>query len=106
MRHTNFGTRACHLKLEACKYRCLSCGRYFNQRFPGIGPRRRYSELFRQQIVREHREGISQHTIAEREGLGSATVERWYHEALYRKNQERIHDACRAPGWAAAVAPW
>lgn len=94
VRHTNIGVRPCHLELEACKYRCLSCGKYFNQRFPGIGPRRRYSELFRQQIVREHREGISQHTIAEREGLGSATVERWYHEALYRKNQERIHDAC------------
>lgn len=94
VRHANFGTRPCHLELEACKYRCLSCGKYFNQRFPGIGPRRRYSEAFRQQIVREHREGISQHTLARREHLGSATVERWYHEALFRKAQERVNDAC------------
>lgn len=94
LRHASFGTRPSVLKLEARKYRCRTCGRYFNQRFPGVGPYRRSTEPYRRQIVQDHHEGISQRTISVREGLGTATVERWYHEALHRKAQERIDAAC------------
>lgn len=94
LRHASFGTRPSYLHLESHKYHCLSCGRYFNQRFPGIGRGRRSTEPFRRQIFQAHHGGISQRTLSEREHLGSATVERWYQELLDRKARERVNDPC------------
>jgi len=94
LRHANFGTRPAYLHLESHKYRCRTCGRYFNQRFPGIGKSRRSTEPFRRQIYQAHHGGISQRTLGERERLGSATVERWYQELLEVKVRERVNDLC------------
>ena len=94
LRHASFGLRPVFLELESRKYQCLSCERYFNQRFPGIGIRRRSTEPFRRQIVRVHEEGISQRTLAARENLGSATIERWYQEHLTIKVRERVDTPC------------
>lgn len=94
LRHASFGTRPCVLELEARKYQCLSCERYFNQRFPGIGKGRRSTEPFRKQIFQAHHGGISQRTLALTERLGSATVERWYQELLQVKIRERVNDLC------------
>lgn len=69
-----------YLHLEARKYKCLDCGRYFNQRFPGILPRRRSTEAFRRQIFRLHYDGVCRKTLAERQRIGTATVERWFQD--------------------------
>ena len=37
LRHESWGMRPCELELEARKFHCRSCGKYFNQRFPGVG---------------------------------------------------------------------
>lgn len=94
LRHASLGTRPCYLHLEAHKYLCLGCRRYFNQRFPGVGLYRRSTEPFRRQIFQAHHGGISQRTLAVREQLGSATVERWYQELLEVKIRERVNDPC------------
>jgi len=47
LRHASLGIRPCYLHLQSHKYHCLGCGRYFNQRFPGIGKGRRSTEPFR-----------------------------------------------------------
>lgn len=94
LRHASMGLRICFLFLRSHKYLCRSCGGYFHQRFPGIGSYRRSTEPFRRQIVRVHEEGISQKTLAVRERLGSATVERWYQEFLVCKGKERQDAAC------------
>jgi transposase len=94
LRHANFGIRPAYLHLQSHKYHCLGCGRYFNQRFPGIGKGRRSTEPFRKQIFEDHHGGISQRTLAERERLGSATVERWYQEMLEVKIRERQDAHC------------
>ena len=94
VRHTNYGLQQCWLALEARKYRCQTCRRYFNQRFPGIGRWRRSTEQFRYQVFRDHHQGICSKTLAEREGLGSATVERWTHDFLKRKVSERSSERC------------
>jgi len=49
---------------------------------------------FRRQIFANHHHGISQKTLAERERLGSATVERWYQELLELKVRERQDASC------------
>lgn len=94
LRHASFGTRPCYLHLQSHKYHCLSCGHYFNQRFPGIGKGRRSTEPFRRQIFQAHHGGISQRTLGKREHLGSATVERWYQDMLEVKVRERVNDDC------------
>lgn len=94
VRHVNMGMRESYLELEGRKYRCNRCGRYFNQRFPGILPYRRYSEAFRKEICYWHREGVSQRSLAQSQELGSATVERWYHQHLELKMAERSSEEC------------
>lgn len=94
LRHANFGTRPSWLHLRSHKYRCKDCGRYFNQRFPGVGVGRRSTEPFRRQVFLAHHQGISQRTLGDRERLGSATVERWYQELLEVKVRERVNDLC------------
>jgi transposase len=88
VRHENSGTRRVYLHLRVRKLRCQACGRTFHERFPGLLPRRRYTEPFRRQIVGAHRGGISQKTLGDQEDLGHATIERWAHELLEVKSRE------------------
>lgn len=94
LRHDSYGTRPCYLNLEGRKYLCRNCGRYFNQRFPGILPYYRSTEVYRRYVFRDHMDGICSKTLAERERIGSATVERWYHSFLERKVSERENSPC------------
>jgi transposase len=94
VRHVNVGECPSYLELEGRKYRCRDCNRYFNQRFAGILPYRRYSEAYRKEICHWHREGVSQSSLAQDQELGSATVERWYHRALELKMAERRSEEC------------
>lgn len=94
VQHESLGVRRCYLHLEARKYRCLECGRYFHQRFPGILPYRRSTEGFRQEVFEQHRDGISQATLAERKQVGTATVERWFRDFLARKVSELKAAVC------------
>jgi len=56
VRHENIGSRHGVLELEARKWQCLDCGRYFRQRFPGILlPCQRSSEAFQAMIFRQSR---------------------------------------------------
>jgi transposase len=89
IRHENWGTRRVYLLLDVRKLQCLSCDRYFHERFPGLLPWKRSTEPFRRQIVWAHREGISQKTLSDEELLGHATIERWSHELLEVKSREQ-----------------
>jgi transposase len=45
-------------------------------------PYRRSTEMFRKEVFYNHRDGISQHQLHKTRKIGSATVERWFHEYL------------------------
>jgi len=94
LHHESIGVRRCVLELEARKFQCLDCGRYFHQRFPGILPYRRSTEGFRREVFEQHRNGICQQTLAEQKQIGSATVERCFHDFLERKVAEMKHNPC------------
>src|SRR5579871_3408477 len=68
VRHQNWGFRPVLLNLEARKWRCLECGRYFRDRFPGILPWQRASEAFQEMVFRDHRDGINRSCLGRREG--------------------------------------
>jgi transposase len=56
------------------------CKRYFNLRIPGVLPRKRATESFRQEVYEKHHGGISQRFLSRTHGIGEATVERWYQD--------------------------
>lgn len=93
-RHESWGLRHTVLELESRKWRCRDCGRQFWDRFPGILPRRRATEPFRRSVFVSHWDGASRSRVAEREGIGSATVERWFHDHLRREFSERGGAPC------------
>ena len=93
-RHESWGLRHCILELESCKFRCKDCGRSFWQRFPGILPRKRATEPFRRSVFVQHYDGVNRSRLGQREGIGGATVERWFHDFLQRELAERRGAAC------------
>jgi transposase len=94
LRHETWGLRQTLIHLDALKYLCLGCGKYFNQRFPGIMPRLRTTELFRRQVFWQHFDGISRKRLSERQRVGTATIERWFHEFLDLESAKRSSEPC------------
>lgn len=93
-RHESHGLRHSVLELESCKFRCQDCGRTFWERFPGILPRKRATEPFRRSVFVQHYDGVNRSRLGRREGIGSATVERWFQDYLRREVAERSGAAC------------
>lgn len=93
VRHEDWGQRHCWLVLEGHKWKCLECSRYFRQRFPGILPCQRASEAFRQMIFQQHLDGINRSRLGRREGIGAATVERYFRHGLSRQFRQ-WHSPC------------
>jgi len=96
LRHESIGSRKTILKLKSHKYFCKDCGKYFNQRFPGILPRKRSTEGFRLEVFQKHYDGVCQSTLSQRLEIGSATVERWYQDFLKRTVAEMKNNPCPA----------
>lgn len=93
VRHASIGVNNVWLHLTVRKYCCEQCGRYFRARVPGLLPYRRSTEMFRREIFVHHRDGISQHQLHRSRKIGSATVERWFHDFLKLK-EKMFSDRC------------
>lgn len=94
VRHASIGTENTWLHLTVRKYRCEQCGRYFRARVPGLLPYRRSTEMFRREIFAHHRDGISQQRLRQTRKIGSATVERWFHDHLELKEKMFSNRMC------------
>ncbi len=88
VRHENWGLRHCYLEIEAWKLACRSCGRQSRQRLPGVLPWQRASQSFQAMIYRHHLDGINRSRLGRREGIGAATVERYFRRGLERQFRE------------------
>ena len=85
LKHTRQGNRLMKLCIRSRKFFCVACKRYFNLRIPGVLPRKRATESFRQEVYEKHHGGISQRLLSRTHGIGEATVERWYRDFnIYR----------------------
>jgi len=93
-RHESWGLRHTELELESSKFLCRDCGRSFWQRFPGILPHKRSTEPFRRSVFVAHYDGVNRSRLGRREGIGAATVERWFHDFLRRELAERSNAPC------------
>lgn len=94
IRHILYGQRPSWLQLKAHKYLCRGCGKYFNSRFQGIRPRKQATEPCRVEIARLHHHGWTQRHLSRQLRLGSATIERWYHDQFVIKNRELMNAHC------------
>ncbi len=88
VRHEDWGLRHSFLELDVPRSRCLDCGRQSRQALPGILPRQRASEAFQKAIYERHRDGINRTCLGRREGIGAATVERYFRRGLQRQFKE------------------
>lgn len=95
VKHTSFGQSLTMLLIRSHKFMCRDCGKYFNQRFPGIYPRKRATEGFREEVYLKHFDGVNKKRTATRLGIGQATVERWSKDHL--KLAESKQDRSRWP---------
>lgn len=91
VKHESFGHRNSFLRFRAHKFFCNNCHRYFNQQFPGILKYQRATQKLRQQVFREHTQGVSQTDLAKQLNLGKSTVERWFHAYYRLQNQYRLN---------------
>ena len=64
VKHELFGHRRSVLHFKAYKLYCHDCGRYGNQRFPGIEKHQRATVRLKKQVYHQHTDGICQKTIA------------------------------------------
>jgi len=94
VRHEDWGMRKCILFLEGKKYQCRDCSQRFRQQFPGILKRQRASEAFQRKIFVQHLDGINRSRLGKREGIGAATVERYFQRGLKREFSERHPPSC------------
>lgn len=94
VRHLDCFGRPSRLVIACRRYRCAACARSFVQPLPGIRPGRRSSEPWRRAMFERHDDGVCAATLAQREGLGQATVGRIYAEFTERKARERLSLDC------------
>lgn len=95
VRHVSFGDRLTMLHIKAHKFKCEDCGRYFNERFPGIRPYKRATESFRREVFNKHHKGMTKKTVSDELKIGQATVERWSYD--FYKLEEAKQDRSRWP---------
>ncbi len=88
VRHEDWGMRHSFLEVEVPKSQCLSCGRHSRQPLPGILPYQRASEAFQKSVFQQHLDGINRSRLGRREGIGAATVERYFRRGLRRQFKE------------------
>lgn len=94
LKHNSIGLQRSVLLLRSHKFECRGCGRYFNQRFPGIRLRFRGTEPFREEVAIKHRQGFSKSCSAEFFDISSSTVERCFRGFLTTKDSHRQNAQC------------
>lgn len=88
VRHEDWGLRHCTLDIQVPRSKCLDCGRQSRQPLPGILRWQRSSEAFQKAIYQQHLDGINRSRLGRREGIGAATVERYFRRGLSRQFKE------------------
>jgi transposase len=94
VRHLDCFKEATKLIVHTHRFICTSCLKSFIPKLPGILPGRHSSESFRQEIYRQHHDGICAKTLARTQSIGQATVARIYHQFTVRKAAERLSLDC------------
>ena len=93
-KHGRWDRMLVYLKVKIPKFLCKQCGHYFTLRLPGILPKRRSTEQFRQEVFYQHLGGLTQTQLSESHQISASTVERWYHDFVEYRVKELEGRAC------------
>jgi transposase len=93
-RHLDRFGEPTRLVVHTRRLRCLDCRTTFVPPLPGLLPGRHSSEPFRESAYRAHHNGICVSALARILHIGSATIERIYHQFTERKAKERLSLEC------------
>ena len=91
VKHQPIGLGNTLLHVQCHKYQCRGCCRYFNTRLPGILPRFRGSQKFKEQVYKMHLGGMAHKHIQNQFQLGHSTLERWFREC-YELESRKVSD--------------
>lgn len=94
IRHENFSSREVWLMLEARKFFCRNCRRYFWERFPGILPYHNKTEAFRKQVAHLAFRGVTKKDLAQDFCIGEATAYRYFLQELIIQAKHRSDYLC------------
>ena len=94
LKHTRQGNQVMTLHLQAPKYYCARCNRYFCHRFKGVRPRYRASEAFRYEVFEAHDGGVTQRKVSRTHKISPATTERWYQNHCELRTSEMSNQPC------------
>jgi transposase len=94
LKHGIWEERLVMLYIKIPKLYCKSCRRYFTLRLPGVLPKKRSTEKFRQEIFHLHQGGIPQTRLRQTHKVGASTVERWYQDFLVYRVKELEGRSC------------
>lgn len=88
LKHACYVRRLVLLKIKIPKLLCKQCGRYFMLPVPGILPKKRSTENFRQEVFHLHQGGLTQTGLSQSHSIAGSTVERWYHDFVEYRVKE------------------
>jgi transposase len=94
LKHGLWGGKPVHLHIRVPKLLCKRCGRYFMRPIPGVLPKRRATEQFRQEVFHLHQGGLTQKHLAKTHSIATATVERWYQDFVAYRVKELEGRSC------------
>jgi transposase len=94
LKHGFWDHKLIYLHLKVPKLHCQQCGRYFMAPVPGILPKKRATEQFRQEVFHLHQGGLTQKHLSITHRISTATVERWYHDFVAYRVKELDRRAC------------
>lgn len=88
LKHGMWNNRLVWLDVQVPKYLCRTCRRYFMASIPGVLPRWRATEQFRQEIFHIHQAGVTQLQLTRTHRISCSTVERWYQDFVAYRVKE------------------
>lgn len=94
VKHARWAHRLVLLELRVPKLLCHRCRRYFMLPIPGVLPKRRSSEQYRQEVFHLHQGGLTQKHLSRTHGIATATVERWYQDFVKYRVKELDGRCC------------
>lgn len=94
LKHGLWNGKMILLHLKVPKLFCCLCKRYFMAPVPGVLPKRRATEQFRQEVFHLHQGGLTQKNLSITHKIGTATVERWYQDFVLNRVKELSARQC------------
>jgi transposase len=88
IRHAAFDARVLFVEVLVRKRLCTCCNRYFRERIPGVKPRARASESFKNHTFTLHEAGSSCKTLGKMLRVSADSVSRWVEERLDKRLSE------------------